>query len=143
MGHDLHLPYAESPGDEFQLPDGSWAYTLKAIVTDSWLLWRHALPEDLTLRCQLDDVAVGGITALANHLHTAHTHFPDYKQLDDSPFEVSCWWDPSDTSGQWSAGTRLLARVDGYQACELTQHLAKAARLVVVARSPRWVEISL
>jgi hypothetical protein len=143
MGHDLHLPYAESPADEFQLPDGSWAYTLKAIVTDSWLLWKHALPEDPALRRLLDATAVAGITALAGELHSAHTHFPDYKALDDSPFQVSCWWDPSDFSGQWNTGRRLLARVDGYQAADLAQRITKLTRLAVTCCSAHWIEVSL
>lgn len=143
MGGRLHLPYAEGPADEFQLPDGSWAYVLRAIVLDSWLLWKHALPEDLALRRRLDAPAVAGITALAAALHSAHCQFPDYRQLGDTPFTVSCWWDPSDTSGLWSGGTRLLGRLAPYSAADLAQRLPALAPLRVTPRSAQWAEISL
>jgi hypothetical protein len=143
MGPRLHLPYAATPADEFQLPDGSWAYVLRAIVTDSWLLWQHALPADLALRRQLDAPAVAGITALAQELHQAHLRFPDYRQLVDSPFQISCWWDPSDPRDHWRAGTRLLGRIAGYRAAEVVQQLAGCPALAVQPRSLHWLEISL
>jgi hypothetical protein len=138
-----HLPYCERPDDEFQMPDGRWCYSLRAIVLDSWLLWKHALPAEDSLRRQLDIPAVAGITALASQLHAAHCRFPEYPQLDDSPFTISCWWDPSDTSGQWSRGERLLTRLEGHTATSLCQALAGARRLEAIPRSAHWVEIAL
>lgn len=140
----LHLPYSESPQDEFQGADGQWYSIYRAISFDSWLLWKHALPDDLALRRLLTAEVEATIRRLADALHAAHQHFPDYKRLLDSPFQISHWWDPTDDSGAWSTGGRLLCRVQDYSAPALEAEIKRRSRsLRLVVRSLHWIEISL
>lgn len=139
----LHLPYSERPEDEFQMPDGSWHYTLKAVVQDSWLFWKHALPAEPELRQLLDDEAVTGITELATAIHLAHQRFANYRDLDDSPFTVGQWWDPSDSTGDWSSGQRVLLRIQGRSAEDLLHGLRGRGQLQGVVISDRWAELRL
>lgn len=146
-GGDLayHVPYSESPRDEFQLPNGLWYSTLRAIAFDGWLLWRHALPEDMQLWPQLSQPVFETIEVLAQRIHNLHQLFPDYKRLADSPFRVSMWWDPSDDSGDWCNGDRVQLKILGYTAREIEQELTPRlkAQLQILPLSKHWVEISL
>jgi len=138
----FHLPYCEAAADEFQMPDGRWFYALRAVVEDSWLLWKHALPAEPQLRRLLNAAAVESITALACALHGAHQKFPDYHRLGSSPFSVGQWWDPSDTTGQFSSGSRVLLRIGDYSASEVQRRL-QGFDLANRAISDHYLEISL
>lgn len=137
----LHLPYSELPEHEFQMPDGSWHYDLRAIVTDGWLYWRHALPDDPDLRARLDDHAVDRIVVMASALHAAHQRFPGFQDLDDTPFTVGRWWDPSDPD--WCNGHRVLLKVNGFNAVALQQQLRTRLYLEIEPISEHWSEIRL
>jgi hypothetical protein len=140
----LHLPFSESPRDEFQATDGQWHPVLRAVVFDSWLLWQHALPDDLHLRAQLTPQAEQGIRELGAAVHEAHQHFPDYKRLVDTPFRVSRWWDPTDDTGEWSSGHRLLCRVINYSAIAVEAEIKRKVRyLDLTVRSLHYIEVAL
>lgn len=141
----FHVPYSESPSDEFRAPDGEWYSTLRAVTFDGWLLWKHALPEDIYLWPQLEVECYETIQLLAKRIHTIHQLFPDYRRLDDTPFTVSRWWDPTDDTGEWSGGDRLLCRINGYTAADVlaeTPHRYRSL-LQIQPRSKSWIEISL
>jgi len=40
-----HCPASFGPNEEFLAPTGEWLSVFRAIAYDSWLLWRHALPD--------------------------------------------------------------------------------------------------
>ena len=90
----MHLPWSQSPSDEFLAPDGQWYSIFRAVVFDSWMLWKDALPPELELRALLDQEAYDGITSLGRKLHALHHRLPDYRRLSTSPFNVTAWWDP-------------------------------------------------
>lgn len=141
----FHLRYSESPADEFRTPDGEWLYTLRAITFDNWLLWRHALPEDQQSWHLLDRPAYCNIQRLAKLIHSVHEQFSNYKRLEDTPFSVSCWWDPFDDSGQWVRGDRVLLRIKGYTALEAQREIPPRLKnsLLAQPRSLHWIEFGL
>lgn len=141
----FHLPFSESPADEFQAPNGEWYATLRAITYDGWLLWKHALPEDTMLWPQLTEEVYGVIELLAKRIHLLHQCFPDYRRLVDTPFTVSRWWDPTDDSGEWLTGERVLLKVNGYTARDVLQEVPvrQKGQLLFQPRSTNWIEISL
>lgn len=140
-----HLPYSESVVDEFRTPDGEWYATLRAIAFDGWLLWRHALPEDHTLWPNLTHSVFETIQLLGQRIHNLHQLFPDYRRLSDTPFQVSCWWDPSDRSGEWTHGDRVLLRILGYTARDVEQEVPPRLKssLMLTAKSTHWLEVRL
>lgn len=141
----FNVPYSESPRDEFQTPGGVWYSTLRAITFDSWLLWRHALPEDIALWPQLTQPVFDSIEALGLRIHQIHQLLPDYRRLSDSPFHVSIWWDPADTSGDWSLGDRAQLRINGYTASDIHNELTPRLKASLQLRtlSKHWIEVSL
>lgn len=141
----FHLPYSECPEDEFQTPDGEWYCTLRAIAFDGWLLWRHALPDDPILWPALTTEIFETIELLAKRIHNLHQLLPDYRRLSDTPFKVSRWWDPTDDTGEWLLGDRVLLKLDGYTAQDIQQMTPPRLRdqLCLQGRSRHWLEISL
>jgi hypothetical protein len=121
--------------DWFRHPDGRLLHRCRAIVYDSWLLWSHALPESSALWPQLEQEQADAITALAGRLQAMHRTLPGYSKLDDSPFRVSAWWDPSDAD--WADGDRVRFRLGDWQADELALKLPGARAL-----SEHWLEFS-
>jgi len=140
-----HVPYSESPVDEFRTPSGEWYATLRAIAFDGWLLWKHALPEEHYHWSALSQEAFANIETLAKRIHNFHQLFPDYRRLCDTPFKVSRWWDPSDDTGDWAGGSRVLLRINGYTARDIQQEIPSRLKgqLQVQPCSVHWVEISL
>ena len=141
----FHLPYSESAEDEFQAPDGGWYCTLRAIAFDGWLLWRHALPDDSALWPELTAEVFETIEVLGKRIHNLHQLLPDYRRLSDTPFKVSRWWDPTDDSGEWICGDRVLLRLNGYTAQDIQQMTPTRLKgqLCLQPRSKHWIEISL
>ena len=139
----FHVPWSESPEDEFLAPDGQWYSVFRAVVFDSWLIWRDALPPEQDLRQQLTWDAYNEITRLARQLHLLHQATPTYRGLTVSPFHVSRWWDPSDTDEQWSSGRSCLFHMDDYSAGELCRLCVKRPELQLRPITKRYVEASL
>lgn len=139
----MNLPWSEAPEDEFLAPDGNWYYSFRAIVLDSWLLWRDALPPELELRQRLDQFTFDSITALARRLHAFHQSLPNYKQLTDSPFKVTRWWDPSDADPFWSQGRSCLFRLDGYTSQDIANGLARKTPIKTRIITNRFLEVHL
>lgn len=140
-----HLPYSEAITDEFRTPTGEWYATLRAISFDSWLLWRHALPEDHLLWPRLTLDVFETIQVLGQRIHNWHQLLPDYRRLSDTPFQVSCWWDPSDATGEWTRGDRVLLRLNGYTARDVQHEIPNRLRnqLILQPLSTHWMQISL
>jgi hypothetical protein len=139
----MNLSWSTSPEDEFQAPDGAWYYSFRAIVLDSWLLWRDALPPELALRQQLSQPVSDNITALARRLHCFHQSLPDYRQLTDSPFVVTRWWDPSDEDPFWNQGRSCLFRLKNYVSTDLVRGITKKTPLIIRPVTSRFVEVHL
>lgn len=136
----LHLPWSESPDDEFLAPDGQWYSVFRAVVFDSWLLWRDALPPGQELRSQLGWDAYREITQLARHLHLFHQSMPDYRGLTVPPFHVTRWWDPSDGDEEWNSGRSCLFRMDGYSSNDLCRLAVKRSGFRLRRITDRYVE---
>jgi hypothetical protein len=83
-----HLPYAYGDDDEFRHPCGDWYLLDRAITHDSWLTWRHALPEGRQLRNRLPLAVSEAITALALRLDDLHQRLPGYRHPLGLPFVV-------------------------------------------------------
>lgn len=139
----MNLPWSEAPEDEFLAPDGKWYYSFRAIVLDSWLLWRDALPPELELRQRLDQPIFDSITALARRLHAFHQGLPNYKQLSDSPFKVTRWWDPADEDPFWNQGRSCLFRLDGYTSQDVASVLSKKTPIKTRVITNRYLEVHL
>ena len=114
----MHLPWSRSPEEEFLAPDGEWYSIFRAVVFDSWMLWKDALPPELELRALLDQESYDGITSLARKMHALHHRLPDYRCLSKSPFNVTAWWDPENTDPEWNTGRSCLFTIDGYTSKE-------------------------
>jgi hypothetical protein len=132
----MHNPYARFKEEEFQIPTGEWWLTCRSIVYDSWLFWSDALPEELELREKLDETTFDNITALARRLHSFHVSLSGYKQLNESPFKVSKWWDPTDPDPQWSSGRSCLFTIESFEAIELVQSLPKRTSRPILKLKP-------
>lgn len=110
-----HLPWAENDDDEFLHPAHGWYLLSRAIVHDSWLSWRQAIPDCKDARQSMPlDVSVS-IAMLAHGLQCVHETIPGYEDLDDNPFYVPRWWDPT-ADDDWKTGCRILFRIQGLSA---------------------------
>lgn len=138
----LHLPYTESPDEEFQGPSGEWFCHLRAITLDNWLIWRHALPGAEVRRDVPLEIACN-ITALGARIAQVHQRFPNYRLLMDTPFHVSRWWDPHDPGTDWAAGRAMLCRIDGFSAQEIARYCSKQGELITRICSAHWIELRL
>lgn len=136
-----HLPYSMSPEEEFQGPNGDWFSIHRAIVFDSWLTWKDALPGH-PISGRLDEDVAATITVLAQKIHTAHALMPEYRRLADTPFRVGRWWDPSATDA-WSTGSKVLIRLEHYSAQRFASKLPGRLNLKAKAQSENWLVISL
>lgn len=142
----MHNPYALSPEGEFQTPEGEWWLTCRSIVYDSWLFWADALPYEMELRQQLDMESFNNITSLAKRLHVFHVSLPGYKQLNESPFKVSKWWDPTEADPQWSSGRSCLFTIENFEAEDLINYLPKRTSRPLIKLKPvsvNFIEVYL
>ena len=146
MIEDLPQPV---PMRQVQLPSGELVLVTRALVKDSWLLWKDALPDEEHLWDELTDDAVTSITALAKSLHVMHRAMKGYKRCDESPFTVSRWWDPTckgDADDNYDSGKFALLKFDGLSAFDLSTMIPRSSSLVlnpVSPRAPDWVEAQL
>lgn len=136
-----HLRCSESPREEFQGPSGEWFSIFRAIVLDSWLTWKDALP-DHPIRGPLDEEIASSITGLALRIHAAHVALPDYRRLSESPFRVSRWWDPF-ANDDWQTGAKVLLRLEHYSAQRFAAKIPQRLNLQVRSQSDQWLEIAL
>lgn len=98
-----HLPYAYSDEDEFLHPIDGWLLLDRAVVYDSWISWRQVLPRGSRDCRALNEDVNNAILALAAELHAIHQLIPGYRQLGESPFQVTRWWDPA-AGDPWNSG---------------------------------------
>jgi hypothetical protein len=116
-----HLPYAYSDEDEFLHPLDGWLLLDRAVVYDSWISWRHVLPRG-SRDCQaLSGEVNNAILALAAELHAIHQRLPSYRDLGESPFHVTRWWDPF-SEDSWSSGKLCIFSLDGLSSDEFIVH---------------------
>lgn len=128
----LHLPYSESPQDEFLHPGGEWFYVFRALSLDSWLTWRHALPASPASRSMLTIAEAVWIETLGDALHRVHQTLRGYSRLSDTPFVVQRWYDPHDPGTPWAEGRRCRFSLKDTS----PEDFAKAAGEVI---RPRWL----
>lgn len=124
------------------LPSGESVYACRALVRDSWLQWRDALPPDQEDWVGLTDEIVRAVEELARGLHHLHRNLPGYKQCNESPFTVSRWWDPTDDEG-WQQGLFCLFKFEGQTAESLIAALPRKTALKLTPRSTHWVEATV
>ena len=109
---NTHLPYAYLPENEFFHPIDGWLLMERSVVFDSWISWRHVLPDGYR-DCQAMTAEVNeAILVLAAGIHRVHQKMPGYRDLGESPFHVSRWWDPR-SEQPWSSGTTCVFRLEG------------------------------
>jgi hypothetical protein len=135
------LRCSDTAAEEFQGPNGDWFSIYRAIVLDSWLTWKDALP-DQPMTGPLDTDVASAITTLACKIHAAHMQLPDYRRLTQTPFRVGRWWDPFATDG-WEDGSRVLIRLEHYSAQRFASKIPARLELVTRSKSEHWLEISL
>jgi len=116
-----HLPYAYNDEDEFHHPTAGWLLLDRAVVYDSWISWRHVLPRGSSGRQALSAGVNDAILALAAELHSIHQRLPSYRDLGESPFHVTRWWDPC-ADDLWSTGKLCIFSVDDCSSDEFIVH---------------------
>ena len=107
-----HLPYAYRDEDEFCHPLDGWLLLDRAVVYDSWISWRHVLPRGSRDCRTLKPETNAAILALAGELHAIHQRLPGYRDLGQSPFRVTRWWDPHG-GAPWAGGGFCIFSLDG------------------------------
>lgn len=125
-----------------EMPCGSSFYACRALVRDSWLQWRDALPPEESDWSKLTTPVVETIQALAKEIHHLHRNLPGYKECNESPFTVGRWWDPDDDEG-WQLGGRCLFCFKDFSAFELIDRLPRKSQLHLLVITDRWVEASV
>lgn len=138
----FHVPGSRCPSDEFQTPGGVWYSAFRAITYDNWLIWQDALPADLAERRRLEAGSYLAITALARAIHDHHQRLPEYRRLDESPFRVGRWWDPSGEA-PWDSGRRVLIRHQDLEAEAFLARRHPRCPLQVQLISTHWLELEL
>lgn len=139
MIDDLPAPV---PLRRVTLPCGDSVLVTRALVKDSWLQWKDALPDEEELWPQLTPEAVVAITALAKALHGMHRSMKGYKNCDESPFTVGRWWDPTGDD-DYESGKFALLKFSDLTAANLRLLVPRSSQLIltpVSPRSPHWVE---
>ena len=69
----------------------------------------------------LDAETFKNIVQLGGSLHCFHQSVPDYRQLSQTPFNITRWWDPSDRDERWSTGRACLFSLKDYSATDLVR----------------------
>ena len=137
------LPFSQEELDEFVTPTGEVFYSFRSIVFDSWLIWDDALPDVVEQREELSQEIYDNIICLADSLQVFHQSCPDYRSLNQTPFKVTRWWDPTDRDERWSTGRAALFSVREYSATDLVRMIQKKTDLAVTPVSKRYVEAYL
>ena len=126
---------------DFIFPGGRPCALHRAVVFNSWLLWRDALPEDPCTWDRLQRRQVHAIGKLAQQLRVLRREArPGWRVLQ--------WWDPRHEA--WASGRRLLLDVGSPRACqrgatqqEIHNHLRWTEHLACACRSDRVLEVLL
>jgi hypothetical protein len=138
-----HCPASFGPNEEFLAPTGEWLSVFRAIAYDSWLLWRHALPDNPNHWPLLDAGTFETIGRLGQRIHNLHQTLPDYRRLNDTPFTVSRWWDPLDDQEDWQLGGRCLLKINGYESRHIPIEAGGRFGLTITPISAHWLEFAL
>lgn len=143
-----HLAYALDDDDEFLHPVHGWFLLSRAVVFDSWICWRQALPDSRQVRNAMPASVGASIALLAHALHDIHQALPGYDDLDDNPFSVPRWWDP-DADDEWGTGSCCLFRCSGQPASafvaawEARRHRSPGSLVRLVPVSNAHIEAAL
>jgi len=120
-----HLPYAYRDEDEFHHPVDGWLLLDRSVVYDSWISWRHVLPQ-ASRDCQdLTPEINGAILTLASELHAVHQRMPGYRDLGESPFRIVRWWDPL-LDHPWNTGQFCVFFLENCSNDEFISHWRSA-----------------
>jgi hypothetical protein len=107
--------------DYFRFPSGRLCRLHRAICYDSWLMWRHALPEDQVSWALLRQPQVHAIGRLARLLHPLSRAIARKNPGTFKYFRVMQWWDPHHPD--WSSGRRILLHTHWMDASEALTYL--------------------
>ena len=139
---DMDNQIFDNPPDKFQAPDGKTYLTIRAIVYDSWITWKDALPIEEAQRKLLTLENFSNITELAGRLHKFHQSLPGYKGTMEPPFEFVLWWDPTDADDRWNSGKTCRFMVADFSAEDLLHYnkTRRGNRLQLTKLTSRLVE---
>lgn len=133
--------------DEFLAPTGQWLSIYRAITYDGWMLWKDALPEEVSLRQRLDLDTYENICQLAKRIHVIHQGVENCRRLVDTPFQISRWWDPVSANDEpdenWDLGCHVLFRVKEMTAKQFMAVPQRRNQVYLRAVSTNWMEATL
>lgn len=96
-----------APYDSFRFPTGRHCPLDRAIVFDSSLTWRQALPRSVHHLCVvLHTEQVKGIARLARELRDLELSLAPARRWGPACWHVHQWWEP--TLENWRSGRRAL-----------------------------------
>tara|TARA_R100001463_G_scaffold66150_2_gene119596 strand:- start:724 stop:1179 length:456 start_codon:yes stop_codon:yes gene_type:complete len=137
-------PLFENSPTTFVNPTGQNFLTIRAIIYDSWITWKDALPDDIAQHSLLSEDIYNNIIELAGRVHKLHQSLPNYKATTESPYEFVLWWDPSDTDENWNSGKTCRFMIEDFTAQDLLHYNStkRNSRLSLKALTNKLVEAS-
>lgn len=120
---------------EFQFPAGGYCPLDRAIVYNSDLTWRQALPRHAALWGSLQTHQVVGIARLARALRELELTTRNASSWRQRPWQVMQWWDP--LLGDWSSGRRAILKPRHHSIAEALTFLEPSALRV----APRFTDL--
>ena len=135
-------PLFDSSPATFDSPTGQKFLTIRAIVYDSWITWKDALPVDKEQQALLSHDVYNNIVELAGRVHKLHQSLPTYKGASESPFEFVLWWDPTDPDENWNSGKTCRFMIDSYTSDDLIHYnsIKRNSRLLLQPLTSKLVE---
>ncbi|MEB3319331.1 MAG: hypothetical protein VKI63_00130 [Cyanobium sp.] len=128
-----------APRIEFRFPAGGYCPLDRAIVYNSDLTWRQALPKHGSLWSSLQSQQVAGIARLARALRDRELTTRIASSWRQRPWQVMQWWNP--LTADWSSGRRALLKPRDHSLTEALEFLAPSPELRVAPRSCDLVEV--
>ena len=137
-------PLFDNSPDIFLVPTGQKFLTIRAIIYDSWIMWKDALPCDKEHHSLLSHDVYNNIIELATRIHKLHQSLPTYKGTSETPFEFVLWWDPTDPDKDWSTGKTCRFMIEDYSAQDLLHYnsMKRNSRLSLKELTSKLVQAS-
>ncbi len=124
---------------EFRFPAGGYCPLDRAIVYNSDLTWRQALPKHGSFWGALQTQQIVGIARLARALRELELTTRVASPWRQRPWQVMQWWDP--LAGDWTSGRRALLKPRHHTVAEALDFLIPSSQLRAAARFSDLVEV--
>lgn len=124
---------------EFRFPAGGHCPLDRAIVYNSDLTWRQALPKHAVLWSGLQAHQVAGIARLARALRERELTTRSASSWRQRPWQVMQWWDPQ--APDWASGRRALLKPRHHSVAEALVFLIPSDTLQVAPRFTDLIEV--